>query len=311
MHYQSYAIIGTGAVGGLYGARLQQAGAEVHFLLHSDFDHVQTHGLCVESKDGDFDLPRVNAYRRTDQMPACEVVLVALKTTQNHLLPELLPPVVKENSLVVMLQNGLGVEDVAATVVGPARIFGGLCFVCSNKVGPGHICHLDYGHITLAQYTAEQTPAGITELLRCLADDFEQAGVRIILADDLLTARWKKLVWNVPFNGMSVVLDAQTNQMVGNEHTYALAEALMHEVLAAAEAVHQRYIPESFVQEMLEATMKMKPYHPSMKLDYDAGRPLEVEAIFGVPLTMARQAGLDVPYLKMLYQQLKFLDGKR
>lgn len=311
MHFQSYAIIGTGAVGGLYGARLQQAGAEVHYLLRSDFDHVQAHGLRVESKDGDFDLPRVNAYRRTDQMPACEVVLVALKTTQNYLLPELLPPVVKKNSLVVMLQNGLGVEDAAATIVGPARIFGGLCFVCSHKVGPGHICHLDYGHITLAQYTAGQTPAGITELLRCLAGDFEQAGVHIVLANDLLTARWKKLVWNVPFNGLSVVLDAQTDQMMGNEHTYALAEALMREVLAAAQAVHQRHIPESFVQEMLEATMKMKPYHTSMKLDYDVGRPLEIEAIFGVPLTLARKAGLEMPHLGMLYQQLKFLDARK
>ena len=166
MHYQTYAVIGTGAIGGLYGARLQQAGAEVHFLLRRDFEHVQTHGLRIESVDGDFDLPQVNAYRRASDMPSCDVVLVALKTTQNHLLPELLPPLVKEDSLVVMLQNGLGIEDAAAAIVGPERVFGGLCFVCSNKVGPGHVCHLDYGHITLAQYTADQTPAGVTKPLR-------------------------------------------------------------------------------------------------------------------------------------------------
>jgi 2-dehydropantoate 2-reductase len=301
MHYQTYAVIGTGAIGGLYGARLQRAGAEVHFLLRRDFDHVRTHGLRIESVDGDFDLPQVNAYGRASDMPACDVVLVALKTTQNHLLPELLPPLIKEGSLVVMLQNGLGIEDAAAAIVGPERVFGGLCFVCSNKVGPGRVCHLDYGHITLAQYTRP---------LRCLAADFEQAGVSIILADDLLTARWKKLVWNVPFNGLSVVLNARTTEMIRHEHVHTLATALMHEVLAAAAAVHQRHIPDSFAQEMIEATLKMKSYDTSMKLDYDAGRPLEVEAIFGAPLTLARQAGLEAPHLAMLYQQLKFLDGR-
>jgi len=310
MRYQTYSVIGTGAVGGLYGARLQQAGADVHFLLRGDFDHVRTHGLRVESVYGDVDLPQVNIYRNVGDVPPCDVVLVALKTTQNHLLPELLPPVVGDDTLVVMLQNGLGIEDEAAAIVGPDRVFGGLCFVCSNKVGPGHICHLDYGHITLAQHTADQTPAGLTEPLRNLAEDFEQAGVQIIMAEDLLTARWKKLVWNIPFNGLSVVLDAQTNEMMVNENTRTLAEMLMNEVVAGAQAVHHRRISQSFVQEMLAATAKMKPYRTSMKLDYDAGRPMEVEAIFGTPLRLAQQAGASVPHLEMLYQLLKFLDAR-
>jgi 2-dehydropantoate 2-reductase len=310
MHYQTYAVIGAGAVGGLYGARLQQAGVEVHFLLRSDFDHVRNHGLLVESVYGDVDLPQVKVYQHVGDMPPCEVVLVALKTTQNHLLPQLLPPVVGDDTLVVMLQNGLGVEDEAAAIVGSERIFGGLCFVCSNKVGPGHICHLDYGHITLAQYNADQKPAGLTDPLRYLAEDFEQAGVQIILAEDLLTARWKKLVWNIPFNGLSVVLDAATNEMMENEHTRSLAEMLMNEVVAGAQAVHQRHISPGFVQEMLAATAKMTPYQTSMKLDFDAGRPLEVEAIFGTPLQLAQQAGANVPHLEMLYQQLKFLDAR-
>jgi len=310
MHYQTYAVIGTGAVGGLYGARLQQAGAEIYFLLRSDFDHVRNHGLRVESVYGDVDLPQVNVYQHVGDMPPCDVVLVALKTTQNHLLPELLLPVAGEDTLVVMLQNGLGIEDAAAAIVGPERIFGGLCFVCSNKMGPGHICHLDYGHITMAQYSADQTPAGLTEPLRYLAEDFERAGVQIILAEDLLTARWQKLVWNVPFNGLSVVLDAETDEMMGNPHIRALAETLMNEVVIGAQAVHQRQITSSFVQEMLAATAKMRPYRTSMKLDYDAGRPMEVEAIFGTPLRLAQQAGASVPHLEMLYQQLKFLDAR-
>jgi 2-dehydropantoate 2-reductase len=310
MHFQSYAVIGTGALGGYYGGRLQQAGAEVHFLLRSDYEHVRRHGLRIESIAGDFELPRINAYRQAADMPPCEVVLVTLKSTQNHSLPELLPPLVKANTIVAVLQNGLGIEAEAAAIVGPNRVVGGLCFICSNKVGPGHIRHLDYGQITLGEYNLDDCAGGITERLCCLSADLEQARIPVALADDLVTARWKKLVWNIPFNGLSVVLDAATDALIHCEQTRTLAVELMEEVLAAAAAVHQRHIPASFIQDMVAATAQMQPYRTSMKLDYDAGRPLEVEAIFGRPLRLAQAAGLKVGHLDTLYRQLKFLDSR-
>src|ERR1039457_6805894 len=118
MKQRSYAIIGSGALGGFYGARLQQAGCEVHFLLHSDYEYVREHGLVCESKDGDFTLPRVNTYRHAQDMPRCDVVCVCLKTTQNHLLPNLLPSVVKDDGVVLVMQNGLGMEAEGAKIIG-------------------------------------------------------------------------------------------------------------------------------------------------------------------------------------------------
>lgn len=309
MTSRSYAIIGTGAIGGLYGGKLQKAGFEVHFLLNSDRSYVQEHGLVVESVDGDFTLEKVNAYNDVAQMPPCDVVVVALKTTQNHLLPQLLPPLLKDNSIVVLLQNGLGAEEAIAKFVNNSPIIGGLCFVCSNKVGPGHIRHLDYGTITLAEYSANGEAAGITENLRLIGGDLEKAEIPILLNEDLLLARWKKLVWNVPYNGLSVVLNAQTNELMANEDTRRLAEDLMREVVAGA-AGCDREIPESFIQKRLDDTDKMKPYITSMKLDYDRGKALEVEAIFGNPLRMAKLAGVSLPRMSMLYQQLKFLDAQ-
>lgn len=312
---RTYAILGTGALGGFYGARLQQAGLEVHFLLRRDYEHVQRHGLVVESPDGDFKLPQVSAYREASQMPACDVAIVALKTTQNHLLPELLPPVIKPNGLVLVLQNGLGIETEVAAIVGGDRVMGGLCFLCSNKVAPGHIRHLDYKKITLGDYAAGYAPCGITERLQQIASDFEQAGVPIDRADDLWIARWKKLMWNIPFNGLSVVLDATTREMMAHPQTRALAEQIMTEVATGAEVCGRaiaspRKIPANFVQTLLDYTAKMTPYRTSMKIDYDEKRPLEVEAILGNPLRMAQQAGLELPKIQMLYQQLKFLEAR-
>jgi 2-dehydropantoate 2-reductase len=305
----TYAILGTGALGGYYGACLQRAGLEVHYLLRSDFAHVQRHGLMVESPDGDFALPQVNAYRRSPDMPRCDVVVVALKTTQNHLLPELLPPVVKDDGVVLVLQNGLGVEAAAAAIAGPERILGGLCFLCSNKVGPGYIRHLDYKKIALGEYSATGKAVGITERLRRIAADFERAGIPIELAEDLVLARWKKLMWNIPFNGLSVVLNATTQEMMSNPDSRALAEALMREVMQGAAAQGRAIAPE-FVQTMLDHTANMKPYRTSMKIDYDEKRPLEVEAMYGNPLRAAQVAGVNLPRIQLLYQQLRFLDAQ-
>ena len=302
-----YAILGTGALGGYYGACLQRVGLEVHFLLHHDYQHVREQGLVIESPDGDFTLPYVNAYGDAAKMPACDVVIVALKTTQNHLLPDMLPSVVKDDGVVLVLQNGLGIEQEVAQLVGSKRVMGGLCFLCSNKVGPGHIHHLDYKQITLGEYLPDYQPGGLTQRMRQVADDFERAGIPITLAEDLLLARWQKLVWNIPYNGLSVVLDATTNELMADQYTRSLVEQLMGEVLAGASATNRK-ISDHFIQTMLDYTEKMTPYRTSMKIDYDERRPLEVEAIVGNPLRVATAAGTDLPLISMLYRQLKFLD---
>lgn len=305
----TYAVLGTGALGGYYGACLQKAGLDVHYLLRSDFNQVQQHGLVIESPDGNFVLPQVNAYRRSPDMPRCNVVIVALKTTQNYLLPELLPPVVKDDGVVLVLQNGLGVEAEAAAIAGSERVLGGLCFLCSNKVGPGHIRHLDYKKIAMGEYSAAGKAVGITDRLRRIAADFERADIPIELAEDLVLARWKKLMWNIPFNGLSVVLNATTQDMMANPDARSLAESLMEEVMKGA-AAQGRAIAPDFVQTMLDHTAKMKPYRTSMKIDYDEKRPLEVEAMYGNPLRAAQAAGVNLPQVQTLYQQLRFLDAQ-
>ncbi|GAX37795.1 putative 2-dehydropantoate 2-reductase [Nodularia sp. NIES-3585] len=306
---RKYAILGTGALGGFYGAKLQQAGLDVHFLLKSDYEQVSQSGLFVESKDGDFTLTQVNAYNNVEQMPRCDVVIVALKTTQNHLLPKLLPPVVKDSGVVLVLQNGLGVEENIARIVSNVQVMGGLCFLCSNKVGAGHIRHLDYGKITLGEYTPEYQQHSITDRMQQIADDFQNAGIPIELAADLLVARWQKLVWNIPYNGLSVILNATTDELMADADTRKLVEQLMNEVAAGAKS-SGRIIPESFIQTMLNYTVKMKPYRTSMKIDYDQHRPLEVEAIFGNPLKKVQAAGVNLPQINCMYHQLKFLNKR-
>ncbi|MBE9158569.1 putative 2-dehydropantoate 2-reductase [Nodosilinea sp. LEGE 06152] len=317
-----YAIVGTGAVGGYYGACLQRGGAEVYFLLRSDYDHVAQHGLVIESVAGDFALPQVQAHHSAATMPPIDVAIIALKTTQNGLLPELLAPILGPKTAILTLQNGFGIEDELAAWMGAAgadrAIFGGLCIICANKVGPGTIRHIDYGSVLLGQYGRDRQPAGVSPQLEAIEQDFRAGQVAVELVNDLRLARWRKLVWNIPFNGLSVVMNATTTAMMADPNIRQLAEQLMVEVLAAARRDGEslspgqdRQLPGELVAHMLAHTEHMAPYRTSMKIDFDEGRPLEVEAIYGNPMRAAQAAGAAVPKIEMLYHQLKAIDRRQ
>lgn len=315
----SYAIIGTGAIGGYYGGRLQQAGCDVHFLLRSDYSQVCESGMRVDSIDGDFVLPQVNAYNNPADMPPVDVAIVALKTTQNHRLWELLPPI-KPGGAILSLQNGLGVEGAIEkqlkerTLPVPV-LLGGLCFICANKVGPGHFSHMDYGRILLGAHTADSQPCNPTPLMKSIESDFIEASVPFEMTADLPMARWQKLVWNVPYNGLSVVLEATTEEMMADDGVRSLILTLMEEVIAIANAWGEktspgthRNIAAAVANNMLTHTETMPPYRTSMKIDYDEKRPLEIEAILGNPIHTAHQLNIETPSMRMLYQQLTFLN---
>lgn len=303
-----YALIGPGAVGGLYCGRLAAAGHELHVLARSDAEHLAEHGLVVESPGGNVHV-RPIVHTSAGSIPPVDVVVVGLKTTGNRALPELLGPVARPGTTVLLLQNGLGIEAEAAAAAPGATIIGGLCFVCAVKVGPGHVRHLDYGAVTLAQHTPDGSPAGVTDALGAVAGDLSASGTEVVCDGDLVAARWRKLVWNIPYNGLTVVLDAGTDELMADPASRALVEALMEEVGAAAAAA-RRPLPDGFVGEMLRMTESMVPYRPSMKLDHDAGRPMELEAIYANPVRAARAAGCAVPRIESLWRQLAFLDQR-
>ena len=296
-----YAIIGTGAIGGFYGARLDKAGFEVHFLLHTDYQYVVDHGLTIDSCDGNFTLPSPKVYDSTTKMPQCDVVIVALKTTQNHLLPSLLPPLLKPDTIILLIQNGIGVEADVQQLFPSQPIAAGMAFICSAKAGPGHINHQFYGNINIGNYSCHN-PQRYGQMLA----DFRAAGIGA--ADvEYLEARWKKAVWNMPFNGMTVALNTTTNRLLSCESTHRLIYDQMLEVIGAAQALGVKNLDTRFADKMIANTIKMPPYSPSMKLDFDFHRPMEINYLYTRPIAEARAAGFAMPKLEMLEAELKFI----
>lgn len=297
-----YAVIGTGAIGGFYGGRLMRAGNEVNFLLHTDYEYVKENGLQIDSCDGSFHLDNVKAFRSTEDMPEVDVVLVCLKSTREHLLKEMLPPLIKNNPLVVLIQNGIGLEDDLQALFPELQIAAGLAFICSGKVGPGHIDHQCYGSINIGNFSCRDA-----SLMEHFLEELKAAGIEANPVE-YLEARWKKAVWNMPFNGMTVALNTTTNKLLENPSTRQLIRDQMMEVVGASRALGVKGVDEAFVEKMIQMTDEMTPYKPSMKLDYDFHRPMEIDYLYSKGIRQAREAGYTMHKLEMLEQELRFLE---
>ena len=295
-----YGIIGVGAIGGFYGSKLAYSGQEVHFLLHSDYQFVKEHGMQVDSCDGSFHLDHVNVYQNVEDMPKCDVVLVGLKTTNNHLLAKLLQPLLHEHTIFVLIQNGIGVEADVQQMFPKTQLVAGLAFICSAKTEPGRVNHQCYGSINLGNYSCKDE-ARFQQIL----NDFTNAGVQAASVP-YEEARWKKAVWNMPFNGMTVALDTQTDLLLKNPTTRQLIRDLMMEVIGVAQHLGVTGLTEAFADKMIETTDVMTPYSPSMKLDYDFHRPMEIHYLYSRPIEIARAAGYRMPKLEMLEAELRF-----
>lgn len=305
-------IIGTGAIGGFYGLMLARAGFDVHFLLRSEFAAVAERGLLLNSAvHGALSLKPVQAYRRAADMPRCDWLLVGAKATSNTALAPAIAQAAAEGAKVLLLQNGLAVEDALRPLLPDSlHLLGGLCFICVHRSAPGEIEHQALGGVNLGYHSG---PAGGSAQRRQIAEEgaalFKAAGLDSTAVPGLEQARWQKLVWNVPYNGLSVLLDAGTRGLMANADSRALIQTLMQEVIDGAQACgHQ--MPDGYAGKLLAATDRMPDYWPSMYHDFVQRRPLELQAIYAAPLAAAAQAGCELPRTRALYQALSFLDQR-
>lgn len=290
------AIVGAGALGLYYGALLQRSGEDVHFLLRRDYDAVVRDGLKVFSVNGDFTLPRVRGYRAPEEIGAVDLVLVGLKTFANDGYAGLIGPLLGDGTQILTLQNGLGNEEALAALFGGERIIGGVAFLCSNRGEPGEVHHLGAGRIVLGEFQ-RRDPARVERL----AAMFVRAGVDCRATDDLKRARWEKLVWNIPFNGLCALLQQPVNTLLVRDACRGLVRELMLEVIAAANAQGLASpIAEGYADSMLEFTDNMGEYRPSMQIDREEGRQLEIGAILRVPQEYGGRQGVAMPRVEML-----------
>ncbi len=318
------AVVGCGALGSFYGARLRRSGHEVHFLLRSDYEVVRAQGVRIEDASGGF-VARPGVARDPAEIGPVDLVIVGLKTTANGAFGSLIGPLLGPGTAVMTLQNGLGNEEALAALFGGERVLGGLCFVCLNRVAPGVVQHLAHGRIVMGEFGRP-----LTERARRIGGWWRDAGVACDLTEDLEKAHWEKLVWNIPFNGLGVASAAglqsvlagrlfegqplgaclTTDLLLRDPEWERLVRELMEETMEAA-AAQGLALPGDAAEVQIARTREMGPYRASTLIDFERGLPLELESLFGEPWRRARAAGLESPRLGALYGLLGQLDPGR
>jgi 2-dehydropantoate 2-reductase len=300
-------VVGTGAVGGFYGGRLALAGARVAALCRSDYEEIRGQGITVTSVWGDFHYRPERVVRRASEYgPPPDFILVALKVLPGVDTVEIIKDAVGPSTAIILVQNGIENDEPVAAAFPRNEIISAVAFIAVSRTGPGRILHSDYGRLILGRF-----PSGTSPKVRQSAQLLRTGGVPCEVAEDVVTARWRKLVWNAPFNPISVLGGGvDTKTMVEMKESADLARATMEEVLRIAAAAGHP-LPTDVVEQNFEGTRAMKPFKTSMLADFEAGRPMEVEAIVGNVLRIARRHRVEAPHLETLYTLLKLTERRK
>jgi 2-dehydropantoate 2-reductase len=294
------AIVGTGALGGWYAALLAEAGHEVHCLARSDFEAIRAHGLTIRNKGTERVVPVASATPDATTIGPCDLVVVTIKSTSNDALPSLITPLIGPNTIVVTLQNGMGNVEALAKLLPVERVVAGLCFVCINRLAPALIDTTLAGYVRMAAAIGPVNPAVET----CVAT-FVQAGIDCQAEASLEAVLWKKLCWNIPFNGLSIAGGSITTDLILadpalNERAYLLMKEVQAAGLARGHGFEDSHIKRQFF-----VTAGMGPYRPSSLIDFVEGRDVEVEGIWGEPLRRGLAAGVKMPETEKLVAEIK------
>ena len=295
-------IVGAGAVGLYYGARLQRSGQDVHFLLRGDYNAIMRSGIRVRASDTSFQVGEVQGYLDSEEIGEVDLIIVSVKSTSNAELPELLKPMLKANTIILTFQNGLGNYEFLRASFRANPVLVGACFVCLNRVAPGVVENYYLGSVVLGS-----NGEGETSQTHSIAEALELARVKCRISENPHQLLWEKLLWNVPFNGLAIAAgEISTDLILSSEVLVSLVRGLMEEIILGAESQGLE-IDGEMIDRLIDETRAMGSYRPSSLVDFLESKPVELESIWGEPLKRAMQAGVDLPKLETLYRLLRIL----
>lgn len=303
---RSCVLIGAGAIGLLYASILSRSGVKVT-VISSFYRKILDEGVHIYSYlcgdwvwYPDYVYPSVQ-----DCLYQPDLLIVATKAyAEKNILPGI-KTLVSDNTMVALFQNGLDIELPYASFVPKERLIRALLFVCvfRESYRPNHIHHIDHGGLTLGTYTEEPS-----DFVKKLLDWFSNTEVVSRLSRNIYVDVWKKLLWNVPFNALSVIAGGRTtSELLSSERMERLIYAIMDEVCSIA-ALEGVMFSQDTLNKIIDGTKKMKPYKTSMLLDFENKKPMEKEAILGKVIDLADKHGHKVYHLEQLYAILNLME---
>jgi len=298
------AVMGSGAVGGYFGARLAAAGHDVAFVARGKhLDAMRRQGLTVASAGGDFHARG----RFTDdprEIGPVGLVLFCVKSYDTDSASAQLAPMMCDRTVILSLQNGVDNPDKLAARWGERHLLAGVVYLGAQLAAPGRIAHSAGGRIVLGALDGS-----VTEAATSAEAIFTAAHVPCAASPEIRKVMWSKLVWNAPFCALACLARATVQEILESESLRLLATACMEEVREAARAAGIELAP-SIVDDTFNFSRGLGGFKPSMLQDLEAGKPLEYEALNGVVADLLRQAGKSASVNEMSRAVLKFLDER-
>ncbi|ORY80893.1 ketopantoate reductase PanE/ApbA-domain-containing protein [Protomyces lactucae-debilis] len=314
----SILVIGLGGIGSIYSlvCKRGEPNAKLTFVARSNYQALHDNGISIKSaKYGHHHVTPDAVFKTTEDAAGVEYdyILCTTKSLPNAPLPALLRPVVSPNTTIVMIQNGLGIEQPVAEAFPENALLTCTAYIGVWQTSPGNIEHakldkLDIG-IFADAHVAESRKQKDTAALDKFVSVLKAGGTDVTVLENMVLARWQKLVWNASFNVVCTVMGMDTFQVLACPSATTLVRTLMEEICAAAKA-NGYELPAGIIQGNLDNTHTIGPYKPSMLLDYEGGREMEVDVILGNPIAQAQQAGVAVPTLQVMKETLECLNWK-
>ena len=290
-------VIGAGAIGSFYSAKLAQVGAEITLWCRSDYDFIKKNGIKIESYEGDFQFIPHKILENLDEIDdEFDYILIATKALPTIDIPALIKNILKAKTKIILIQNGIHIEKNIAENFPNNELISAIAFIGVSRKSAGVICHQEYGKIIIGTYGEKASDA-----VHFLENLWKKSGIEVVVTDEILLERWKKLVWNGAFNPLSVVLRGKnTAEILNSDLALNLVKNIMNEICNLAK-IDNCELPADVIEKNIVATKKMKPYKTSMLLDFEAGREMEVEAILGNAIKFAQSKSMSTPYLSTIY----------
>ncbi|WP_104986369.1 ketopantoate reductase family protein [Sorangium cellulosum] len=297
-------IVGAGAVGGYFGARLTLAGEDVTFVARgAHAEAMRSRGLVLRAPEGEVHTPPLRVVELDGARGPFDLALVAVKWPSLAAVSARLPGLLAPDGLCAPLLNGLDSEDAVARDVGEARVVAAIAYMSAGLAGPGEILAIAPTRAGLAPYRPGQEPR-----VEALAARIERAGIPVRRGSNYRAMLWEKMVWNAPFNAICA-LTGQRAGAVAEEMEDLVREA-MREVIAVARA-EGAALSDATADAMITLTRQEFPLtEPSMLQDVRAGRATEVDILQGAVVERGRRAGIDTPVLRTLAALVRGLPSR-
>lgn len=301
-------VIGIGAVGGYFGAKLAQSGYDVTFIgTERSVEELKKNGIFVKSYKGDIKIKKPKAAHAFEEIKDADLILFCVKSYHTESIAKQLKSRISDKSLIISLQNGVENEQILAGIFGKERIIASAVYITASSKKAGQINHTGYGKIILGELAGKVTPR-IEELQKM----FLKANVPAGTSDCVMRELWKKLILNTAYNGFTTLID----DTLENINDYPEAKQAFKDVLKESQSVANAEgmnVSDDEVNQIVDMLSQESfiSFKSSTLQDLEKGKPVEIDSLQGAIIKTAKKHNMKVPLNNLIYSLIMLKTAKK